>query len=259
MRITKNAIEIYTTQKGNPAILASELRTRLGIKTRLSVWLPRMIEYGFEEQKDYYQVYKNVPLVQGGSKQQFDWILTLDMAKEICMIQRNPAGKAIRNYLLTLDKKVHSGELLTPEQTAVLLDLIQVMGFASVRKTCERLHARRWDQPSTWWQHRAKLLGYSVSDLKNACQSVGIRYKSQQQAQIQLDRYELIRVAVIDLFVALGKSDAYAQNMGHAAKVFAQKVPPVFDNDRPGEIDFKTPEQRHLIEGLIGPTVRLLL
>jgi hypothetical protein len=146
---------------------------------------------------------------------------------------------------------VQSGVYLAAEQSTALLDLVGVMGFTSVRDRCEKLHFDFLGQPTSWWEHRAKVLGYSVSDLKAACIAAGKRYKNRKQVLVLLDPCELIRTAVIDLFISLGKPTEYAQNMGHTAKLFARKVPPVFDNDKDGGFDFKTPEQKQLI-AIIG-------
>ncbi len=251
----KELIQIHKTQRGNDAVLASELHRQLGVKTPLRNWMPRMIEYGFEDSKDFYRLSKNVRSANGMLKQNFDWVLTIHTAKEIAMIQRTPQGKAIRNYLIQLENKVSDGQLLTPEQSAALLDLVSVMGFASVRKYCERMHFDKWEQPSTWWQHRAKILGYSARELKTKCEAIGKRYKNRQQALIHIDPLELIKVAVIDLFIGLGKSETYAQNIGHAAKLFAQKIPPVFDNDLNGGFDFKTQQQKHIISNIQSPAL----
>ena len=243
-------ISIYNTPKGNEAILASELHSRLGISTPLRTWLPRMLEYGFEHGKDYYQANKNVRKLQGGKRQKVEWVLSLDMAKEIAMIQRTEQGKAIRNYLIGLGNKHASGQLLEPEKCAVLLDLISVMGLASTRKYCERLHYGNRGNPKTWWAYRAKVLGYSAKELQIRCKAIGKRYRNTQQALMELDKLELIRAAVIDFFIGLGKSTEFAQNMGNAAKLFAESITPVFDNDTNGVIDFTTPKQKHIISNL---------
>lgn len=255
MNTTQQPIEVIKTKRGNDAILASELHKQLQIKTPLSKWMPRMLQYGFEDGKDFYQMDKIVRLAQGGTNERHDWVLSIDTAKEIAMIQRTDTGKAIRNYLLKLQNKVQDGELLSPEACAALIDLVGCLGFKSARRTCEALHFNAWEQPSTWWAHRAKVLGYSVADLRGQMQAIGKRYKNRETALMSLDKNELIRVAVVDLFIGLGKNEAYAKNMGAAAKLFAEKLPPVFDNDTPGAIDFRTPEQMRIISKLRSPAL----
>lgn len=89
-------IRVYYSAKGTPYIWASALHQELEIKTPLSTWFPRMIEYGFVENEDYSQHDKKVQLAQGGYKIKHDWAVRLDMAKHIAMLQRTEKGRIIR-------------------------------------------------------------------------------------------------------------------------------------------------------------------
>lgn len=252
---TTPPIQLTTTAKGNAAVLASELHARLGVKTPLRTWFPRMVKHGFEEGPDFYRLNKNVRSANGMEKEKFDWIMTLDMGKEVALLSNTDAGKAIRRYLIQQDQKVQTGALLSHSQLAVLMDLVSVAGFASMRHQCERMHYDRWGQTATWWTHRAKVLGYSPATLKTQMRAIGRKYKNQEQALATLEPNELVRVAVVDLFIGLGKSTEYALNMGEAAKLFAQRMPPLFDNDRAGGFDFKTPEQKRLLSTIGSPAL----
>lgn len=69
-----------------------------------------MTEYGFNQNFDYREVMdKNVQNPKGG-RPSTDYEITLDMAKEIAMIQRSEKGKQIRQYFLELEKKWNSPE-----------------------------------------------------------------------------------------------------------------------------------------------------
>lgn len=56
-----------------------------------------MIEYGFEEGKDFYS--KMSKTSEQGGRPATDYEVSIDMAKEICMIQRTPEGKDFSSYL----------------------------------------------------------------------------------------------------------------------------------------------------------------
>ena len=56
-------IEVGYTRKGTPFVWASALHQELNIGTPLSVWFPRMIEYGFTENVDYSQHNKTVKMI----------------------------------------------------------------------------------------------------------------------------------------------------------------------------------------------------
>ena len=82
-----------------------ELHEQLKINTPYHIWFPRMCEYGFEASKDFQTMNKNVQRADGTimPKQQIDHNLTINMAKEICMIQRTEQGRAIRRHLIAVE------------------------------------------------------------------------------------------------------------------------------------------------------------
>ena len=63
-----------------------------------------MLEYGFAESQDF-STYKNVQAILGASTR-IDHQLTIEMAKEISMIQRNEKGKQARIYFIECEKKL---------------------------------------------------------------------------------------------------------------------------------------------------------
>lgn len=85
---------------------ARELHEFLGVKSKYADWFKNMSAYGFEENIDYRTISKN--LENGGRKK--DHEITLDMAKEIAMIQRSEKGKQLRQYFLELERKWNSPE-----------------------------------------------------------------------------------------------------------------------------------------------------
>lgn len=85
---------------------ARELHDFLEVKSKYADWFKNMSAYGFEENQDYRAISKN--LENGGRR--IDHEITLDMAKEIAMIQRSEKGKQIRQYFLELERKWNSPE-----------------------------------------------------------------------------------------------------------------------------------------------------
>lgn len=89
-------------------VSARELHERLHIGTRFNDWFPRMCEYGFEEGKEYYS--KMSKTSESGGRPSVDYDISVDMAKQICMIQRTPEGKQCRQYLIDLEKAWNTPE-----------------------------------------------------------------------------------------------------------------------------------------------------
>ena len=95
----------YETEQ--PTVSARDLHAGLEIKSKYADWIKNMSTYGFTENEDYMTVSKN--LENGGRI--IEHFISVDMAKQICMIQRNEKGRQYRQYFLDLEKAWN-----TPEQ-----------------------------------------------------------------------------------------------------------------------------------------------
>lgn len=95
----------YETEQ--PSVSARDLHERLEIKSNFTTWFDRMGEYGFESGKDF------IPKMEEstGGRPATDFCISVDMAKQICMIQRTDKGRQYRQYFLDLEKAWN-----TPEQ-----------------------------------------------------------------------------------------------------------------------------------------------
>ena len=92
------------------AVSARELQEFLEIKDRFSVWIERMIGYGFVENQDYIGCSFYDTLARQHLR---DYFISIDMAKEISMIQRSDKGKQARQYFLECERKL-KGQTVTP-------------------------------------------------------------------------------------------------------------------------------------------------
>lgn len=93
----------YDEDTGRQIVSGRELHEALGIETPYHKWFPRMCEYGFSEEKDYWTKMSNRSDGLAG-KPRTDHQLSLDMAKELCMIQRSEIGKRFREYFIEVEK-----------------------------------------------------------------------------------------------------------------------------------------------------------
>ena len=94
-----------TTKDGKQLVSARELHDFLEIKTEFRKWFPRMCEYGFVENVDFTRAFQKCPTL-GGIQTVADYAITIDMAKEISMIQRTEKGKQARLYFIECEKKL---------------------------------------------------------------------------------------------------------------------------------------------------------
>lgn len=105
-----NLIPISYDNPERPTVSGRELHEFLKIETPYAKWFGRMTEYGFTEGEDYAEVLdKNVQNPLGG-RPSTDHQLTIPMAKELCMIQRNERGKQARQYFLAVEAQWNSPE-----------------------------------------------------------------------------------------------------------------------------------------------------
>lgn len=96
-----NEIISVSYDSGKPTVSGRQLHEALGIETPYRLWFPRMCEYGFTEGKDYTPYI----FVHPQNKQEItDHNMSLDMAKELCMIQRTEMGKKFREYFIAVEK-----------------------------------------------------------------------------------------------------------------------------------------------------------
>lgn len=87
-----------------PTVSARDLHEGLEINTDFRKWFPRMTEYGFTENVDYKTCYPNMGNKNHGGQNMVDYQISVDMAKQICMIQRSEKGRLYRQYFLDLEK-----------------------------------------------------------------------------------------------------------------------------------------------------------
>ena len=100
----KNFEELIKVENGK--VSARELHYFLEIGQDFTSWFKRMIDYGFEENKDF-----TLTKIREGRITKNEYAITLDMAKEISMIQRTEKGKQARQYFIQCEKFIQDSKL----------------------------------------------------------------------------------------------------------------------------------------------------
>lgn len=98
-----------------PTVSGRELHEALEVKTAYKDWFPRMCEYGFTEGEDFNPLKNEQVRDEGGrqvTREITDHQLTIPMAKELCMIQRNEKGKQFRQYFIKVEEAWNSPEMV---------------------------------------------------------------------------------------------------------------------------------------------------
>lgn len=89
-----------------PTVSARDLHGALGVSKRFSAWF-EVNSQGFAENEDFTSVLVSTEVQNNGGVQirdLHDYKLSVDMAKQICMIQRSEKGRLYRQYFLDLEK-----------------------------------------------------------------------------------------------------------------------------------------------------------
>ena len=90
-----------TEQNGEQLVSARELHEFLESKQEFTNWFKNRIEkYGFLENEDFMTI-----LSKSGGRPQTNYILKLDMAKELSMVEANEKGSQARRYFIECEKK----------------------------------------------------------------------------------------------------------------------------------------------------------
>jgi len=83
------------------AVNARDLHAFLEVTTRFNDWIGNRIrDFGFIENQDFVTVTEN--LVSGGKRKEY--AITLDMGKELGMVERTPKGKEVRQYFIECER-----------------------------------------------------------------------------------------------------------------------------------------------------------
>ena len=99
-------IDIKLNNDLEPMVVGRDLHKMLEVATPYDKWFPRMAEYGFIEGEDFSTFLSE----STGGRPAVDHLIKLDMAKELCMIQRTEKGKQARQYFIQIEKDYNSPE-----------------------------------------------------------------------------------------------------------------------------------------------------
>lgn len=178
-QISLAQIGVFDNEYGFQCISARELHEKLEIETRFNDWFPRICEYGFLEGTDFYS---NMSKTLTGGRPQTDYQITIEMAKQICMLQRTEKGRQYREYFIKLEKAWNSPEAVmaralqvanrTLEETKKQVEL-QKIEIEELKPDAESWRAFAESDGSFSATNVARCLGISRDDVLNFLQLRG--------------------------------------------------------------------------------------
>ncbi|EGP1530918.1 phage antirepressor Ant [Campylobacter coli] len=131
----------------NNQILARDLYFFIDAKRQFANWINERIEnYDFIEKQDYI-----IELVYTKGRPRKEYYITLDMAKELCMVENNEKGRQARRYFIECEKRLKNLEAKQMQKLAFR----QSLGYKSQLK-----------QQKEKYENKIKALKYDL-DHKN--------------------------------------------------------------------------------------------
>ncbi|GAA1812646.1 antA/AntB antirepressor family protein [Nesterenkonia flava] len=108
---------------GQQAVSGRDLHAFLGLGRDYTTWFKKMTEYGFIEGQDFTPIRGRTSEV--GGRPSVDHALTLDMAKELSMIQRTERGKQARQYFIECERRANTQQVTAPAELS-RLEILQL-------------------------------------------------------------------------------------------------------------------------------------
>lgn len=127
-KIEEGIIPIYENKSKERLINARELHKELGNKRRFADLIKQRIEkYEFSEKHDFIRFHNFVKADKNGlgNKTTSEYYITLDMAKELCMVENNEIGRKIRRYFIETEKRYRT-IINSNNNTNQFIDIMQM-------------------------------------------------------------------------------------------------------------------------------------
>jgi phage anti-repressor protein len=100
----KELIKVTQNDLGK-VVSAKELHEFLEVKSKFAEWIQRRIsEYGFVDNQDFTTYSEN----SEKGRPNIQYAISLDMAKELAMVERNEKGKEARQYFIACEKELRA-------------------------------------------------------------------------------------------------------------------------------------------------------
>ncbi|MDZ5577780.1 antA/AntB antirepressor family protein [Enterococcus cecorum] len=137
-------IKIKTNENGEQLVSGRELHEFLEVGTKYTQWFDEMTKYGFVENVDYSTLNELSEKKEGSrfvKRTIINHAMTLDMAKEISMIQRTEKGKQARQYFIQVEKEYKEIQRKLPNTREAIQQLL-LQGVEEVNQRVDIMEER---------------------------------------------------------------------------------------------------------------------
>lgn len=121
-----NELIKVTVQNDQQLVSARDLYKGLEIRTRFSLWVSQNFKE-FEKGTDFTSVVTTTDMPNGGTKPIQDYALTIDMAKQLCLLSRTARGKEYREYLIEVEKKWNNPDMIMQRALTIANNRVKLL------------------------------------------------------------------------------------------------------------------------------------
>lgn len=171
-------LKIDTSDAERITVSARDLHKALEVSTDFNHWFTRMCEYGFEAKKDFTTFLSE----STGGRPSQDAQITVDMAKEIAMLQRTEKGKEVRKYFIQVEKEWNSPERVMARALTIANKTIETLKIenSELKPKADYFDNLVERNLLTNFRDTAKELGLRQTDLINNLIEDGYVYRDQK-------------------------------------------------------------------------------
>lgn len=139
LRVIENElVPVYETSTGEKVVYGTELHAVLGVKSKFADWVKnRLNDCEAAENEDFESFSK---ILEKGGRPQTEYLIKLDTAKEMAMLERNEKGKQVRRYFIAIEKKYkESGSDLSGLSTELRAVIVVDKRVTKIENRIDRL------------------------------------------------------------------------------------------------------------------------
>nr|DAR17656.1 MAG TPA: AntA/AntB antirepressor [Caudoviricetes sp.] len=169
-RVIENAlVPVYVTDTGEKVVYGSELHEVLGVKSNYRDWIKnRLNECDAVEKEDYQSFSQNCEKPTGG-RPKLEYVIKLDTAKEMAMLERNEKGKQVRRYFIEVEEKYKESRTGEFDYSNLSPELQRVWAIVNAQTKIEleqKRQADKIDKVETTVQNMKEIFTEPIADWK---------------------------------------------------------------------------------------------
>lgn len=158
--IENELVSVYETNTGEKVVYGTDLHKILGVKSKFADWVKnRLTDCEALENEDYDSFSK---ILEKGGRPQTEYIIKLDTAKEMAMLERNEKGKQVRRYFIQVEKKYKRMHPAAGSRRVTFLQEIK----AAERVTKDMDSKQRLDFYKEIYERHGLKLGIETKDIQ---------------------------------------------------------------------------------------------